>query len=75
MSKPKHVALHQRLGIPLDRPIPVPLLQTIIRSPMGAVIPLNTGFLGGGRVQVDTQLKYQANFALNTGQEQSGGYL
>lgn len=71
-SKPKHMALHQRLGIPLDRKIPESTLRSILATPIGGQIRTG-GFVGSGVVLVDTTLKYQANFALNTGQEQQGG--
>lgn len=72
-SKPKHIALHQQLGIDLNREIPKRLLMQIISTPIGGTISASQGPFGGRRVLVDTQLKYRANFALNTGQEQSGG--
>jgi hypothetical protein len=70
-SKPKHIALHQMLGIDIRRPIPEKTLRAIIMTPIGS--PVQIGFQGV--VVVDTKLKYRANFALNTGQEQSGGYV
>ena len=69
-SKPMHIALHQQLGIDVNRRIPERILQGIIRTPIGS--PVQVGYRGV--VIVDTKLKYRANFALNTGQGQSGGF-
>lgn len=70
MSKPSHVALHQTLGIALNQRIPERTLKAIIMTPIGR--PVQIGYRGV--VIVDTKLKYRANFALNTGQAQSGGF-
>lgn len=68
-SKPMNYALHQKLGIDINRRIPERTLRSIIQTPIGGVV--RVGY--SGSVLVDTQLKYQANFALNAGQAQSGG--
>lgn len=72
-GKPKHIRLHQRLGIPLNQPIPERVLRSIIATRIGGVIS-PTGYMGGGAVLVDTQLKYQANYCLNVGQSQGSGF-
>lgn len=69
-SKPQHIALHQMLGIDINRRIPERVLRNILATPIGA--PVQIGYRGV--VIVDTKLKYRANFALNTGQAQSGGF-
>lgn len=61
-------ALHQQLGIDINRRIPERILQSIIATPIGGVVRV-----ARGPVLVDTKLKYRANFALNAGQAQSGG--
>lgn len=74
-GKPQNIALHQQLGIPLNQPIPQRLLVQILQTPVGGVISVNNGPFGGRRLQVDTQMKYRANFAVNAGQAQQGGYF
>jgi len=74
-NRPKNIALHQQLGIDLNKKIPERLLMTIIATPIGGVISVGGGLFGARRVQVDTQMKYRANFALNAGQAQTGGYF
>ena len=69
-SKPTNVALHQMLGIDINRRIPEQTLRRIIATPIGA--PVQIGYQGV--VVVSTKLKYRANFALNAGQAQSGGF-
>ena len=69
-SKPMHYALHQQLGIPSNQRIPERTLRSIIATPIG--YPVQVGYRGV--VVVDTKMKYRANFALNTGQGQSGGF-
>lgn len=68
-SKPMNYALHQQLGIDINRKIPERTLQAILQTPIGGVVRIGHS----GSVLVDTQLKYRANFALNAGQAQSGG--
>ena len=75
-GKPKNIALHQQLGIDLNKKIPEKLLITILATPIGGTISVGGGgAFGGRRIMVDTQMKYRANFAMNAGQAQSGGYF
>ena len=69
-SKPMNYALHQTLGIDINRRIPDQVLRNIIRTPIGNMLQIGSR----GVVLVDTKLKYRANFALNAGQGQSGGF-
>jgi hypothetical protein len=65
-----NIALHQTLGIDLNRRIPERTLRAIIATPIGR--PVQIGYRGV--IIVDNKLKYRANFALNAGQGQSGGF-
>lgn len=68
-SKPMNYALHQQLGIDINRRIPERVLKNILATPIGNMVQIGSR----GVVLVDTKLKYRANFALNAGQAQSGG--
>ena len=58
------------LGIDMNQRIPERMLHAILRTPVGQ--PVQLGFRG--TVVVTTPLKYRANFALNAGQAQTGGF-